>query len=126
MGCFPLLTFTDLQLLVIFVLFDSHHCYFSLLAWRNRVNIEVPVLQTMMMTHTNAFVKLDLLGTIVKQVSKSNLRYLLLPLELYFTISVHFEVTSLWFQMEYNDEAFYKTIFIEENSKIPSLERHLC
>lgn len=78
------------------------------------------MLQTMMMTHTNAFVKQDLLGTIAKQVSKSNLRYLLLSLELYFTTSVHFEMTSLWFQMEDNDEAVYKTIFIKENSKIPS------
>lgn len=102
MGCFPLLTFTDLQLLALFVLFDSRRCYFSLLAWRIRVNMEVPVLQTMMMTHTNAFVKLDLLGTVVKQVSKSNLRHLLLSLELYFTTKVHFEMTSLWSQMEDN------------------------
>lgn len=125
-GISPLLTFTDLQLLVLFVLFDSRRCYSSLLAWRNRVSMEVPVLQTMMMTHTNAFVKQDLLGTIAKQVSKSNLRYLLLSLELYFTTSVHFEMTSLWFQMEDNDEAVYKTIFIKENSKIPSWEQHLC
>jgi len=88
--------------------------------------MEVPVLQIMMMTHTNAFVKRDLLGTVAKQVSKSNLRYLLLSLELYFTTSVHFEMTSSWFQMEDNDESVYKTIFIKENSKIPSWEEHLC
>ena len=34
------------------------------------MNTEVPALQTMMIIHTNAFVKLDLLGKIVKQVSQ--------------------------------------------------------
>ena len=34
------------------------------------MNAEVPALQTMMMTHTNAFVKRGLLGKIVKQVSQ--------------------------------------------------------
>ena len=64
------LTLPGQQLLVLFVVSYSCRYYFSLLAWRNLVNTEVPVLQTMMMIHTNAFVERALLGKIVKQVSQ--------------------------------------------------------
>ena len=68
--CRPLLTLLGLQLDVLFVVSYSCRYCFSLLAWRNLVNTEVPALQTMMMIHTNVFVKLGLLGKIVKQVSQ--------------------------------------------------------
>lgn len=69
MGYRPNLTFPDLHLVGLFDVSYSYRYCFSRLAWRNLVNTEVHVLQTMTMIHTDAFVKLDLLGKIVKQVS---------------------------------------------------------